>query len=161
MRKVFASIVFIFVCLFAIDAFAAWTLSPASGSVIAKRSGDNSYQVTILFTCDGSASGTLNLNSLMSVDEFGKIDGGFLMSVDVVPGTSSVAPDAAYDVNIYNSAGTQTIDATTTSASSIHTYPTNAGPVATVQQIFGSVPFDIGGLGTSGDQVTLKFNVYK
>jgi hypothetical protein len=147
--------------LFAVPAFAAWTLSPASGSVIAKKSGTNSYQVQILFTCDGSASGTYNLNSLMSAKEFGKIDGGFLMSVDVIPGTGGVAPDAAYDVNVYNSAGTQTIDATTTSAASIHTYPTDAGSVTTPQQIIGSVPFDIGDIGTAGDQVTLNFNIYK
>jgi hypothetical protein len=145
---------------FVVPAFAAWTTSPTSGNVIAKKYGTNSYQVTILFTCDGSASGALDLNTLMSVAEFGKINGGFLMSVDVVPGTSGVAPDGAYDVNVYNSAGVQTIDATTTSEATKHTYPTNAGAVATPQQIFGSVPFDIGDIGTTGDQVTLKFNVY-
>jgi len=146
--------------LFASPAFAAWTLSPISGKVIAKKSGTNSYKVTILFTGDGSASGALDLATLMSAAEFGKIDGGFLMSVSVIPGTGGVAPDAAYDVNIYNEAGTQTIDKTTTSAASIHTYAT-AETILTPQQIFGSVPFDIGDIGTAGDQVTLQFNFYK
>lgn len=146
--------------LFVSPAFAAWTLSPVSGSVVAKKFGINSYKVTILFTGDGSASGTLNLNTLMSAQEFGKIDGGFLMSVSVIPGTSAVAPDAAYDVNVYNEAGTQTIDKTTTTAASIHTYATSEA-ILTSQQIFGSVPFDIGDIGTAGDQVTLQFNIYK
>ena len=145
------------VLLFASQAFAAWT--PASG-VVAINSGPFMYRVVITFTCDGSASGTLNLNTLMTAQEFGKIDGGFLMSVSVNPGTSSVAPDGAYDVNIYDSNGTQTIDKTTTSEATKHTYATNE-TIGTAQQILGSVPFDIGDLGTSGDQVTITFNVYK
>lgn len=138
----------------------AWTLSPASGSVIAKRYGNSAYQVEILFTGDGSASGTLNLNTLMSATEFGKINGGFLMSVEVSPGTGDVAPDGAYDVNVYDSNGFKTIDATTTSESSVHTYTTIINQEIP-QMIFGSLPFDIGDIGTAGDQVTLRFNVYK
>jgi len=76
-------IVVVCLCLFAGSAFAAW--SPTSGA-IAKNYGNNSYQVAITFTCDGSASGALNLNTLMAAEEFAKINGAFLMSVSVVPG---------------------------------------------------------------------------
>lgn len=158
MRKVFA--VAMMFALMASPAFAAWTISPASGSVIAKKVGDGFYRVEILFTCDGSASGTLNLNTLMSAAEFGKIAGGSLYSVSVIPGTSGVAPDGAYDVNVYDDAGTKTIDATTTSEATIHTYNTY-DITGVIQQIFTSVPFDIGDIGTTGDQVTLYFNVKK
>jgi len=61
---------------------------------------------------------------------------------------------------VYDASGTQTIDKTTTSEATKHTYATNE-TTGTSQQILGGVPFDIGDLGTSGDQVTVYFNIYK
>jgi hypothetical protein len=135
-------------------AFAAWTSTPSAP--IAQSHGDF-YVVELLFTCDGSASGTLYLETVMGSDAFGKVNGKSLYSVSVSPGTSSVAPDAAYDVNVYDSNGTQTIDATTTSEATKHTYNTY-DITGVIQQVLGSIPFDIGDLGTSGDQVTIRFN---
>jgi hypothetical protein len=81
------------------------------------------------------------------------------MSVSVEPGTGSVAPDGAYDVNVYDSNGTQTIDKTTTSEATKHTYDPSESTGAT-QQTMGSVPFDIGDIGSSGDLIKIRFNFY-
>ena len=122
--------------------------------------GTHGIRVPVILTADGSASGALELRSIMAASDWAIVNGAFLMSVSVNPGTGSVAPDGAYDVNVYDSAGVQTIDATTTSEATKHTYPTNAGAVATSQQILGGIPFDVGDIGSSGDQTTLYFNIY-
>ncbi len=155
MKKLFGPIIVVMVLLLSIPAFAAWTYTPSAP--VASRYGDHAWQVVLVFTCDGSASGALELATIMGT-AFGEINGKKLDSVSVSPGTSSVAPDAAYDVNVYDSNGVQTIDATTTSEATKHTYNTY-DITGVVQQILGSIPFDIGDLGTSGDQVTIKFNI--
>jgi hypothetical protein len=135
-------------------AFAAWTKIPE-----VKQFGPHSVQIEIGLISDGSASGSLNLNSILNSSQFAKIADGLLMSVSVEPGTGSVAPDGAYDVNVYDSNGTQTIDKTTTSEATKHTYDPSESTGAT-QQTMGSVPFDIGDIGSSGDLIKIRFNFY-
>lgn len=142
------------ILLLAGNAFAAWT-TPYTLEVHSK----NFVRVKVLCTADGSASGALELRTIMSTGDWPVVNGAFLMSVSVVPGTGSVAPDGAYDLNVYDSAGTQTIDKTTTSEASVHTYATSES-VGTSQQNFNGVPFDVGDVGSNGDQVTLYFNFY-
>ena len=143
--------------IFSTQAFAAWTYLPTSPKVEQYGTGTLSYSITILFTSDGSASGNLYLENILSPDEWRKIAGTKLQSVSVSPGTGSVAPNAAYDVNVYDFNGTQTVDATTTSASSLHTYNTY-DITGIIQQVLNRIKFDFGDIGDSGDQITIKFN---
>lgn len=151
MKKIFLGIL----------AVVLWTsvgwAAECTGCVESVQTFDNRDSVvSVLVTSDGSAC-TCTLDNYID-----RLEGQHIYSLVVVPGTASVAPDAAFDVDLENAVGFHLVD---TDSNSNTTTTWNNGDAtlgqfpkvlcATKQTCSGDLVLQMGDMGTAGDQATI------
>jgi hypothetical protein len=133
------------------SAFAAWTITISS-----VRKSDNYVWFDALCTSDGSALTAVDILSSTYMGYAKDVQGSTLMLLYVSPGTVGVAPDNTFDVTLTDDLGA-TIWADTAISNvtgSWHKMYEDLGPFP---PILDELNLAISDIGTSGDQVTLRF----
>jgi len=132
-----------------------WT-AECTGCTESRTVTPNSAILSVLVTSDGSAC-TCTLEDYVE-----DIKGLYIYTMEVVPGTGAVAPDAAFDIDLENAGGFHLLD----TDDNVHTGPTWHPGDVTLGQLpivrcadkagcEGDLVLQMGDMGTAGDQATI------
>jgi len=155
MRKFILAVLLVLVLSF--PAYGAgWSVAaagPVDGIVV------GNYAVFgLTFTSDGNALSARDLiaNDIKSSLLKKRIQGRTLYAMNVCPGTSGVAPNAAFDITITNDFG-KTLLAATSVSHTADSWPSVTATMSAYPPILTKFNVAFGDIGDSGDQVTVYF----
>ena len=118
------------------------------GSRKVYKNGD--VTVSVLVTSDGSAC-----TCTLDTDDYeNDLLGQYLYTVEVVPGTGSVAPDAAFDLDVEDDNAFHMVDTDSNSHTTTTWNPGN-GTLGQYPKVRTGIVLELGDMGTAGDQATI------
>lgn len=134
-----------------------------TGGVETRRINSNGSGVlSVLVTSDGSAcTVTLGNDTNYYIDDF---KGALIYALEVVPGTASVAPDAAFDIDLENANAFHLLDTNSNSntATTWNLGDATLGDYPPVRcassNCSGDLVLEMGDMGTAGDQATIHIH---